>query len=118
MRDITTDNLVGILREGKLEGEAEFIGHVSVFSGAEASSLFLTYYSDHKLSLTSLGNKKYKISSSDREKKQFRLNFLMKDDKFDYEMRTGSIGMKMALPERNDIGGFFLRLDNVRDVRY
>src|SRR3989344_3252137 len=99
-RDITIDNLVGILREGKLEGEAEFIGHVSVFSGARATSLFLEHYEtgvNDKLFLISLDNKKYQIFSEDREscspdrKKQFKLNFQIKDDTVDFDLRDGSI---------------------------
>lgn len=119
MKDITTDDLVKTLREGKLEGEVEFIGKVLVFSGTKASSLFLACHTDQKLSLTRLNNEKYRILSSAGEKKYFRLNFLMKNDWIDYNIRTGSIGMKIALPEReNTSDDYYLRLEDLSRIRY
>lgn len=127
MKDITVDELAIILRDRKLEGEVEFRGNVLVFSGARATSLFLEHYctrGNDKLVLISLDNKKYQIFSEDREsyspdrKKRFKLNFQIKDEKLDFDLRNGSIDMNINLPERDDLEVFYLRLDNLRNIRY
>lgn len=127
MKDISIDGLAGMLREGKLEGEVEFVGNVLVFSGAKATSLFLEHYGtrgNDKLVLISLDNKRYQIFSEDREssspdrKKRFKLNFLIKDSNLDFDLRNGSISMNINFPERDDLDVFYLRLDNLRNIRY
>jgi hypothetical protein len=118
MKDITAGDLVVLLAGGKLEGTVEFEANVLVFSTPEASSLFLDYSDEDKLLLTRLDNERYQISSSSREKRQFRFNFLMEKCAIDYEIRSGEIGMKITLPQRGDIKGFCLALENVRNIRY